>query len=318
MRGGPARRRLESPVNRNKEMPYFKEDKMNSGQIASMTGFAAVNRELNFGNVAIELRAVNHRYLEFQFRLPEELRASEGTMREMIAGTLSRGKVDCRAVFTPAACVDGAILDVDAIDTLDRLQREVRAKFAGAVPLTVADVLRWPGILAAPEFSGEKLREATLNLLADALEEFRLTRLREGDKLKLVLLDRVAAMEAQTSQIAPLIPQLLRAFQEKLSQRLVEALGSADAERLRQEVLLFAAKIDVDEELSRLQTHFAEVRRVLDKGGACGKRLDFLMQELNREANTLGSKSVAIEASKVALELKVLIEQMREQVQNIE
>ena len=162
------------------------------------------------------------------------------------------------------------------------------------------------------------MRESVLSLLAKALEEFQQTRLREGGKLKNSLIERLSRMEELARSIAPLVPQLVKAYQDRLAAKLMEAAGNPDDERLRQEAVLFAAKIDVDEELTRLQTHLTEVRRVLDKGGVAGKRLDFLMQELNREANTLGSKSVAAESSNVSMELKVLIEQMREQIQNIE
>jgi len=287
--------------------------------IASMTGFAVVSREMEFGTVAVELRAVNHRYLDIQFRMPDDLRLAEGGMREMIAGKLSRGKVDCRASFASVApLASGAELNVAVVEELSRLDQVVRDRFTGVSPMTVAEVLRWPGVLASKDTPLDQLREAVLTLLKEALEDFQQTRLREGEKLKIMLLERVASMEALAKEVAPQIPQFVRAYQDKLALKLTEALGNADDERLRQEVVLFASKIDVDEELTRLQTHLFEVRRILDKGGACGKRLDFLMQELNREANTLGSKSVSSDVSKVSMELKVLIEQMREQIQNIE
>jgi uncharacterized protein (TIGR00255 family) len=287
--------------------------------IASMTGFAAVSRDLDFGTIAVELRAVNHRYLDVQFRMPDDLRLTEGHMREMIASKLSRGKVDCRAGFTPMATLaSGTELNVGVVAELTRLDKAVRERFSGVGPMSVAEVLRWPGVLTSRDTPQEELREATFALLEDALEEFQQTRLREGEKLKTMLLERVTSMEKLAKDVMPLIPQLVRAYEDKLTQKLTEALGNADDERLRQEVALFAAKIDVDEELTRLQAHLSEVRRILDKGGACGKRLDFLMQELNREANTLGSKSVSTDISRVSMELKVLIEQMREQIQNIE
>ena len=284
-----------------------------------MTGFAAVSRDTDFGTIAVELRAVNHRYLDVQFRMPDDLRTVEGTMREMIATKLTRGKVDCRSSFTPLSTTTaGTQLNVEAIEELARLDQAVREQFSDIVPMSVAEVLKWPGVVASRDIPQEILRESTLTLLAEALEEFQQTRLREGDKLKIMLLERVSSMEILAKDVAPLVPQLVRAYQDKLAQKLSEALGNADDERLRQEAVLFAAKIDIDEELIRLQTHLAEVRRILGKGGSCGKRLDFLMQELNREANTLGSKSVSTEISRASMELKVAIEQMREQIQNIE
>jgi uncharacterized protein (TIGR00255 family) len=287
--------------------------------IASMTGFAAASRDLAFGRVALELRAVNHRYLDVQFRVPDDFRLMEGTIREAIAARLTRGKVDCRLSFTPiVSTVSGSELNLDVLQELAALERAVRAHFPTASPIGVAEVLRWPGVVATHDTPLEDLRDAALALLQEALEEFQQTRLREGEKLVAMLLERVGRMETLAHEVAPLIPQLVRSYQEKLAQKLGEALSNADDERLRQEVVLFAAKIDVDEELTRLVTHLGEVRRILAKGGACGKRLDFLMQELNREANTLGSKSVSNEVSKVSMELKVLIEQMREQIQNIE
>jgi uncharacterized protein (TIGR00255 family) len=287
--------------------------------IASMTGFAVAAQEFDFGTVSVELRSVNHRYLDVQFRVPDELRVLESGMRELIAATLTRGKVDCRVAFTPrAAIATGSELNQALLEELLHLDRQVRAHFIGANPLTVAEVLRWPGVLATRDVPQDTLRESVLTLLAKALEEFQQTRLREGGKLRNSLIERLSRMEELARSVAPLVPQLVKAYQDRLAAKLMEAAGNPDDERLRQEAVLFAAKIDVDEELTRLQTHLTEVRRILDKGGVAGKRLDFLMQELNREANTLGSKSVATESSNVSMELKVLIEQMREQIQNIE
>jgi uncharacterized protein (TIGR00255 family) len=185
-------------------------------------------------------------------------------------------------------------------------------------PLGVADLLRWPGVIEGDSVGMEGLHEACLPLLRRGLDELSATRSREGEKLKAFLLQRVGQMDALVAGVLPHIPRLIAAYQEKLAARLKEAMGTGDDDRIRQEIALFAQKIDVDEELSRLQTHLSEMRRILEKGGAVGKRLDFLMQELNREANTLGSKSAASETTQTAMELKVLIEQMREQIQNIE
>jgi uncharacterized protein (TIGR00255 family) len=287
--------------------------------IYSMTGFAAAALEMEQGTLSLELRSVNHRYLEVQFRLEESLRPLEPAMRELIAKSLSRGKVDCRITFT-AKSGGGAALEVDAalVAQLVELNRAIRERLPDSPALTVADVLRWPGVVVGGEVNTERLRESCLALLQTGLEELTATRGREGAKLEALLLQRAEQIERLVAEVRPLIPKLVAAYQEKLVARLKEAMINFEDDRLRLELALFAQKIDVDEELSRLQTHVAEVRRVLDKGGAVGKRLDFLMQELNREANTLGSKSVAAEVSRAAMELKVLIEQMREQIQNIE
>ncbi len=194
----------------------------------------------------------------------------------------------------------------------------MKSALADAQPLSVADVLRWPGILGNDNLVPDELQEACNRLLDRALDDLTASRGREGEKLKDLLLDRIASMEALVGKLAPRMPQLVSSYREKLAARLKEATISLDDDRLKQELVLFASKIDVDEELSRLSTHFGEIRRILDKGGAAGKRLDFLMQELNREANTLGSKSVDMEFTQTSMELKVLIEQMREQIQNIE
>jgi uncharacterized protein (TIGR00255 family) len=287
--------------------------------IYSMTGFAVAAAEVPHGTLNLELRSVNHRYLEVQFRLPDELRALETAMRELIAARLSRGKVDCRLSFAPLAAGTGELqLNTDLLQQLLHLNRVVQAQSPDSQSLRVGEVLRWPGMLGPESVPLEGLKEPALELCRNALDELSSTRGREGEKLKAMLLQRIVHMRHLAAGVAPRLPKLLAAYQEKLAGRLREALGTSDDERVRQELALFAQKIDVDEELSRLQAHLSEVERILDTGGAAGKRLDFLMQELNREANTLGSKSVAAEVSQVSMELKVLIEQMREQIQNIE
>ena len=287
--------------------------------IYSMTGYAAASRELTRGALALELRSVNHRYLDLQFRLPEEMRALEAGMREAVAARISRGKVECRVGYAeqPGQALPMQI-NASLLQQLLELNDMVIELAPNAAPLAVADLLRWPGMFGADTPSLEQLRAACHELLATALAEFTASRTREGEKLKAMLLERTARMEALATGVQPRIPQLIAAHQEKLGQRLREALIDTAEDRVRQELVLFASKIDVDEELSRLLAHLSEIRRILEQGGAVGKRLDFLMQELNREANTLGSKSVDVEVSRVSMELKVLIEQMREQIQNIE
>ena len=287
--------------------------------ILSMTGFAAVAAELPGVSLSVELRSVNHRYLDLQIRLPDELRAQESALRERIAGELKRGKVECRISLnrtTPGA----ATLAVDAarIAQLAAAALAVTRHAPGVAPLTVAEILRWPGVIAEPTVAPEALAREVQALLGQALADLAASRSREGAKLHATLAEHCAAIEAQVARVAPRIPELHAAYSEKLGTRLREAGLDPDQDRLKQELALFATKIDVAEEVQRLTTHVAEVRRVLNAGGSAGKRLDFLMQELHREANTLGSKSVDAELSQASLELKVLIEQMREQVQNIE
>jgi uncharacterized protein (TIGR00255 family) len=291
--------------------------------IYSMTGYAAMSEELPLGTLNVEIRSVNHRYLDVQFRLPDELRSFEPGMRETVAARLTRGKVECRIGFmrTPASELS-LKLNADLLEQLVALDGRVRAHLPNSASLTVSDVIRWPGIVESDALPLEELRQQSQSLLERTLEDFTDSRAREGDKLRTILLERAARMQELVDKVKPRIPQIVAAYQERLGARLKDALSSAaaalDEDRIRQELVMFAAKVDVEEELARLITHLSETRRILTNGGAVGKRLDFLMQELNREANTLGSKSVDVEVSQASVELKVLIEQMREQVQNIE
>lgn len=290
-----------------------------NSMINSMTGYATAARELAWGSVSVELRSVNHRYLDVSFRMPDELRPAETALREAIAATVTRGKVECRVAY---ALRSGAQNSAELDDTLLAQLLDLNAKVRGALPdaltLGVADILRWPGMLGTEELPVDELRVTANELMPEVLREFTAARGREGEKLAAVILERAADMRTRIAVVQPRMPGIIAAFQDKLNARLQEALVSADDERVRQEIALFVNKIDVDEELSRLATHLDELQRILQKGGAAGKRLDFLMQELNREANTLGSKSVDIEVTRVAMDLKLLIEQMREQIQNIE
>jgi uncharacterized protein (TIGR00255 family) len=287
--------------------------------IASMTGFAAAAHESALGHLGVDIRTVNHRYLEFQVRMPEELRSLEPAMREAVGARLSRGKVDCRVTFTPLPQAARSLVpDAQAMASLAGAAAEVHARFPEARPLSISEVLHWPGVLGDQSSAGDALREEAMDVMKRALADLNASRQREGAKLAEVLRQRLDGMAALVKEAAPLVPGAVKAFQEKLAAKIAEAAAAPSDERVHQEIVLYAARIDVDEEIARLETHIAEFRRVLDKGGACGKRLDFLCQELNREANTLGSKSVANEMTRISVELKVLIEQMREQVQNIE
>ncbi len=286
---------------------------------ASMTGFAAQTFSLGAANVAVDLRSVNQRFLETHFRLGEEFRALEPRIRELIGQRLTRGKVECRISLTalPAASEDNGLNPL-ILERLQQWQDEVRQRFPSAPVMGVAEILRWPGLLQGSSLPIESLNQRALETVQQALDDLVEARRREGETLRQHILARLDTAEQQIDSLKPLLPTLVANQREKLASRLREALGDAGHERLAQEVALFAQKVDIDEEISRLHSHIGEVRRILGQTGAVGKRLDFLMQELHREANTMGSKSVMLETSRVSLELKVLIEQMREQVQNIE
>ncbi len=287
--------------------------------LRSMTGYAVENAEVAGGQLTLELRAVNARFLDLSFRMGEELRVLENGLRQRIGEQVRRGKLECRVNFT-ANAQDAlpTALNAELLIRLRSLAAGVSEAVPEARPLSVAEILRWPGMLGDTSPDMEALHAATLALLDRALQQFNASRAREGAKLKAAIAQRVDAMRAQVAALRPLLPDIVSAYRDKLSKRLEELLPTLDVDRLHQEVALFAQKIDVAEELDRLLTHLDEVMRVLETGGAAGKRLDFLMQELNREANTLGSKSVSLDLTRASVELKVLIEQMREQIQNIE
>ena len=291
--------------------------------IHSMTGYAAASAALppdgTRGTLAIELRSVNARFLDLQFRIADDLRGLEPLLRELITARVSRGKLDCRVYLNENAQVLAVNrLNSDALERLKDLAAQVQKTLPQATPLRVADVLRWPGVVAEPRSDEEATRALAAELCRKALDELVASRKREGAKLAAAIAERVAAMRSRIEQAAPLVPQSIAAYQAKLSEKLREALGTNDDDRIRTELAIFAAKVDVDEELTRLRAHLDEVDRNLRKGGTVGKRLDFIAQELNREANTLASKSASQEITDCALELKLLVEQMREQVQNIE
>ncbi|HEY5899701.1 MAG TPA: YicC/YloC family endoribonuclease [Burkholderiales bacterium] len=299
--------------------------------IHSMTGYATAEAPLPSplssdaarGSLSIELRTVNSRFLDLQFRVSEDLRALEPMLREMIGARISRGKVDCRAFLNQGAALPGkGGLNADVVARLGELANEVARLVPQAAPLRVADILRWPGVVTETPLSEEEIRKLAADLCRKALDDLVASRRREGEKLANAIRERIASMRRRLEEVTPLVPQALAAYQAKLAERLREAIGSAlgDAfdDRVRAELAVFANKADVDEELTRLRAHLEEVDRILAKGGAIGKRLDFIAQELNREANTLASKAAGQDISDCALELKLLIEQMREQVQNIE
>ncbi|HET9113093.1 MAG TPA: YicC/YloC family endoribonuclease [Burkholderiales bacterium] len=284
----------------------------------SMTGYAAATGEFSGMSVSLELRAVNSRYLEINFRIADELRSLEPLLRERLQQSMQRGKVECRiAVSDCEASAAGSELNPDILQRLARWTEQIRADIPDAAPLAVADILRWPGVMIQQQTERD-MTAPCLALLDQALPAFVASRQREGAKLAQYIVERLDAMQSKITELEPMLPELIAAYRQKLKLRFDELTADADNDRIMQEIALFAQKIDVGEEMSRLQVHIQAVRRILQQRGAIGKELDFLMQELNREANTLGSKSVSVETTRIAMALKVLIEQMREQVQNLE
>lgn len=286
--------------------------------IRSMTAFARADRHLDGHTLAWEIKSVNHRYLEISPRLPDALRALENSARERCRSKLARGKVEITLRFQTDNGESALELNEPLVEKLSALSRRVGELIQNPAPVNPMDILRYPDVLSARKLDTERLHAHALTLLDDALENLVATREREGQQLGAMIETRLAAIAEQVEVIRYALPRIKNALRERLHNRVTEALDSPDPERLEQELVLQAQKMDVEEELDRLVTHVAEVRRVLNQGGSIGRRLDFLMQELNREANTLASKSVDSETTAAAVELKVLIEQMREQVQNIE
>ena len=287
--------------------------------VQSMTGFAVQTRDLGSISLHLELRSVNSRYLDLGFRIVDDLRAAEPAIRERITARLGRGKVECRLNLQAGHSAPRSMaLNAALLDQLAEAQATLRARFADAAPLSVNELLRWPGMLADDSLGFDEMLPAIVQLAEAALDDMVATRRREGEKLADMIRERVARMRELVAQATPRMPAVVAEYEERLTARLRDAVASLDEDRVRQEVALYAQRIDVDEELTRLATHLDEVERILKAGGAAGKRLDFLMQELNREANTLASKSPATDITGIAMEMKVLIKQMREQVQNLE
>ena len=301
--------------------------------IFSMTGYAVTTRESAAGTLTIELKSVNSRFLDLQFRLNDELRAVEPMLREAIMSRVTRGKVECRLSFGRKTKAESAAqINSTMLASLAKMQQEILQRFPEAPNMSVNELLRWPGVIEEAEIAQDTLQADILSLMKDALDAFIDARSREGAALQAMLLSRIDDMEAIVQRITPLIPQAIAQFQQKATERMKEALGLAvqnstasptvsheeALERIRQEVTLYGIRIDVAEELSRLSAHLTETRHILKKGGQVGKRLDFMMQELNREANTVGSKAALKELSDASMAMKLLIEQMREQVQNLE
>ena len=287
--------------------------------ILSMTGYASQEYNTANGVLIVELRSVNHRYLELQLKLDDNLRSFEASVREQIQAKLGRGKVDCRlSVVRNIAAQSAPQLNHSVLQQIAESAKTAAQYFPHTQPVNMLEILQMPGVMTTEAFDNDALEADLRTTLAAVLNDLIAAKAREGEKLKTIILDRLHEVECLVAKVKPMMPALVKQYQEKLTTKLFEATNSNDDERMRQEIVLFMQRIDVDEELVRLSAHIAEVRRILNAPAAAGKRLDFLMQEMNREANTLGSKSVAIETSQISMELKVLIEQMREQIQNIE
>ncbi len=285
----------------------------------SMTAFARRECQADWGNAAWEIRSVNHRYLEINFRLPELFTSLEPALREQLKTRLQRGKIDISLRYQPTAAAHNQItLNTALARQLIQARTEIAALTTQAPILNPTDILRWPGVLQMRELDTANIRQELLQLFAQAIDELFAMRQQEGAALAALLEIRLQLMEQEINRINPLLPQINLAQREKIINRLTDANLTFDSTRLEQELIFYAQKMDVAEEIDRLITHIQAVRQALSQNSINGRRLDFLMQELNREANTLGAKSIAVETSQAAIELKILIEQMREQVQNIE
>ncbi|MFO1426926.1 MAG: YicC/YloC family endoribonuclease [Steroidobacteraceae bacterium] len=287
--------------------------------ITSMTGFARREAHGDYGQLACELRSVNHRYLEPGFRLPEELRALEPELRQALSRELRRGKLDCtihlRATHGAAGelAVDGA-----ALERLLARVREVSAAAPGTPVVDVVELLRWPGVVREDTGDDERLQAACRVLFAETLRELVAMRTREGAHLRELIEQRCAALQQLVAQVRARLPEVQARVRARLLERIAELGAAPDAERLELELVLLLQRLDVAEEMDRLDGHIGEIRRIVASAEPAGRRLDFLMQELNREANTLSSKAQDLDTTRIAVDMKVLIEQMREQIQNIE
>ena len=287
--------------------------------LRSMTAFARIESQHEPGGIQWEIRSVNHRYLDVNLRLPEDLRRLDPRVRERIGARLNRGKVDCtlRVLANPAA-TGGLAVDGDLAARVAQAARSVAELLPEAAPINPVDVLRWPGVVQAPAPDPELMESLVLGELDRALADLVGMREREGARIETVIRDRLDELETEVSRVRDVLPAIVRGFGERMRTRLAEVDATLDEGRVEQELALVAQRMDVAEELDRLEAHVHEIRAALGRSEPAGRRLDFLMQELNREANTLGSKSAAVTTSRASVDLKVLIEQMREQIQNVE
>ncbi|MBB6092996.1 uncharacterized protein (TIGR00255 family) [Povalibacter uvarum] len=287
--------------------------------IRSMTGFARRERQGPWGTLVCELRTVNHRYLEISLRLPDDLKALDNDVRQTITAALRRGKVDANLYLKSSAGTQQSIeIDTALLDQLAARVTEVRSRLADTAQPNALDLLRWPGVIRNADIDAKPVLAAALDVLKEALTELNDTRHREGQRIRELLLSRCVAMRAQVQNVKTRLPEISQRLRDRIVERIAQLGVTPDQERLEQELVLYTHKMDVDEEMDRLTAHLDEVTGVLDSSEPAGRRLDFLMQELNREANTLSSKSQDTETTRAAVDMKVMIEQMREQVQNVE
>lgn len=284
-----------------------------------MTGFARMERPGPWGALTCELRTVNHRYLEISLRLPDELKALDGEIRQRIQAALRRGKVDANLYLKSATAAAAPVaLNLELIGQLSTALREVAHALPNAGPVDPMDVLRWPGAIAEAERDLEPVQAAALELTDAALDELNGMRSREGARIRELIKQRCDAMQSTVSAVRSRLPDINERIRNKLLDKINTLGATPNPDRLEQELVMYAHKMDVDEELDRLNSHLVEIAGIIDSKEPAGRRLDFLMQELNREANTLSSKSQDVDMTRAAVDLKVLIEQMREQVQNVE
>jgi uncharacterized protein (TIGR00255 family) len=286
--------------------------------IRSMTGFARRERQFPWGLLAWELKTVNHRFLEMGCRLPEEFRVGEADFRQAVAAAVRRGKVECALHFRPAVPAGSIEVDAALLSSLTQRAQQIAAQAGAAARIDALELLRWPGVIRDGSRDLAPMIAAAHALLCEALAELARFRDSEGARLRDSLEQRCAGLIEFTSRVLDRLPEVRARMRVKLLERIAQLVSEVDHDRLEQELAILAQRLDVDEELDRLRGHVAEVRKTFDGQEAAGRRLDFLMQELNREANTLSSKSQDIETTRAAVDMKVLIEQMREQVQNIE
>ena len=285
----------------------------------SMTAFARQELAKDWGTLTLELRSVNHRYLDISLRMPEDFRNLEPKIREKISAKLARGKIDVGLRFSRTETSSGDIvIDKELVQQIANASREIDHILYNPNAVASLDILRWPGVIKTPELDSAELTTALFELLDVTLDELLEGRVREGEKLAKLIQQRCQSISGVIIEVKKRLPEIMQIWREKLLKRIQDASVEVDENRLEQELVILAQKTDVDEELDRLTTHVTEVERVLKDEKPIGRRLDFLMQELNREANTLGSKSIDTETTKASVDLKVLIEQMREQIQNIE
>ena len=287
--------------------------------IQSMTAFARESAEIGQSTLTIELRSVNHRYLDCSFKLPDALRALEPKLRERASTAFARGKLECMVrVQTDHMQTEALHIDVPRLDALLAAAGIIQQRLDIHAPVNPLEILMFPGVCAAQEEPDEQLNREALSLFSKAVESMQQNRRREGEKLAALVLNRMTLVASEVNATRKILPALMQHQRDRIIDKIANLEIDIDQGRVEQELVFMAQKADVDEELDRLDTHMEEVRHTLTEGGACGRRLDFLMQELNREANTLSSKSQSAAMTRSAVELKVLIEQMREQIQNIE